>query len=142
VGFVSITKSIDTKTPLGTARGAVAQLKRDLIANRIRNGMANAREKSARIGRLKTRDSDLIRKFTVSKCSAGAVSAELRAKKAEKAKVQTPEPTTGEVTPIEVSDTESSSLYEIVMPYNEKAGWRFWVSFRPIFICNLKRETF
>lgn len=134
VGFVSITESIDTNTPLGAAvftiLGAVAQLERDLIAERVRNGLANARAKGVRLGRLKTRDSDLIRKLrpsgmtyrqiaSISKCSAGAVSAELRAMKAEKAKVQTPEPTTDEVTPIEVLDTESSPLHEIEMPYNE-----------------------
>jgi DNA invertase Pin-like site-specific DNA recombinase len=88
VGFVSITESIDTNTPLGAAvftiLGAVAQLERDLIAERVRNGLANARAKGVRIGRLKTRDSDLIRKLrasgmtyrkiaTISRCSAGAV---------------------------------------------------------------------
>lgn len=99
VGFVSITESIDTNTPLGAAvftiLGAVAQLERDLIAERVRNGLANAKAKGIRIGRLKTRDSDLIRKLrasgmtyrqiaTIAKCSSGAVSAELRALKAEK----------------------------------------------------------
>ncbi len=100
VGFVSITESIDTNTPLGSAvftiLGAVAQLERDLIAERVRNGLANAKAKGIRIGRLKTRDSDLIRKLKVSgmtyrqiahisRCSAGAVGAEMRAWKAEKA---------------------------------------------------------
>lgn len=98
VGFVSITESIDTNTPLGAAvftiLGAVAQLERDLIAERVRNGLANAKAKGIRIGRLKTRDSDLIRKLRASgmtfrdiariaKCSTGAVGAELRAMKAE-----------------------------------------------------------
>lgn len=70
VGFVSITESIDTNTPLGSAvftiLGAVAQLERDLIAERVRNGLANAKAKGIRIGRLKTRDSDLIRKLKAS----------------------------------------------------------------------------
>jgi len=98
VGFVSITESIDTNTPLGAAvftiLGAVAQLERDLIAERVRNGLANAKAKGIRIGRLKTRDSDLIRKLRASgmtyrqisiiaKCSAGAVSTEIRCIKAE-----------------------------------------------------------
>lgn len=47
VGFVSITESIDTNTPLGSAvftiLGAVAQLERDLIAERVRNGLLNAK---------------------------------------------------------------------------------------------------
>jgi DNA invertase Pin-like site-specific DNA recombinase len=100
VGFVSITESIDTNTPLGSAvftiLGAVAQLERDLIAERVRNGLANAKAKGVRIGRLKVRDSDLIRKLKLSgmtyrqiahicRCSAGAVGAEMRAWKKEQA---------------------------------------------------------
>ncbi len=102
VGFVSITESIDTNTPLGSAvftiLGAVAQLERDLIAERVRNGLANAKAKGIRIGRLKTRDSDLIRKLRASgmtfrqiakiaKCSSGAVAAEMRCLKKEKEKL-------------------------------------------------------
>jgi DNA invertase Pin-like site-specific DNA recombinase len=98
IGFVSITESIDTNTPLGSAvftiLGAVAQLERDLIAERVRNGLANAKAKGVRLGRLKTRDSDLIRKLRASgmnyrqiaqiaKCSSGAVSAEIRLMKLE-----------------------------------------------------------
>jgi DNA invertase Pin-like site-specific DNA recombinase len=134
VGFVSITESIDTNTPLGAAvftiLGAVAQLERDLIAERVRNGLANARAKGVRIGRLKTRDSDLIRKLrasgmtyrqiaTISKCSAGAVSAELRAMKAEKAKAQVTEAPADKVVPVEVVETDSSALHEIEMPYGK-----------------------
>jgi len=134
VGFVSITESIDTNTPLGAAvftiLGAVAQLERDLIAERVRNGLANARAKGVRIGRLKTRDSDLIRKLrasgmtyrqiaVISKCSAGAVSAELRAMKAEKAKELQMELSADKVAPLEVIETESSAIYEIEMPYGE-----------------------
>ncbi len=100
IGFVSITESIDTNTPLGSAvftiLGAVAQLERDLIAERVRNGLANAKAKGVRLGRLKTRDSDLIRKLRASgmtykqisiiaKCSSGAVSAEIKLMKAEAA---------------------------------------------------------
>lgn len=93
VGFVSITENIDTNTPLGSAvftiLGAVAQLERDLIAERVRNGLANAKAKGIRIGRLKTRDSDLIRKLRssgmtfreitkIAKCSTAAVSTEVK----------------------------------------------------------------
>ncbi len=98
IGFVSITESIDTNTPLGSAvftiLGAVAQLERDLIAERVRNGLANAKAKGVRLERIKTRDSDLIRKLRASnmtyrqisiiaKCSSGAVSAEIRKMKEE-----------------------------------------------------------
>jgi hypothetical protein len=72
----------------------VAQLERDLIAERVRNGLANAKAKGIRIGRLKTRDSDLIRKLRakgmtfrdcakIANCSTGAIGAEMRALKAE-----------------------------------------------------------
>ena len=98
IGFISLTENIDTNTPLGSAvftiLGAVAQLERDLIAERVRNGLANAKAKGIHIGRVKVRDSDLIRKLLASKmtyreiarignCSTGAVSAEVRALKAE-----------------------------------------------------------
>lgn len=74
---------------------SVAQLERDLIAERVRKGLANAKAKGIRIGRLKTRDSDLNRKLKASgmtyrmmaqiaRCSFGAVGAEMRAWKAEK----------------------------------------------------------
>jgi DNA invertase Pin-like site-specific DNA recombinase len=124
VGFVSITESIDTNTPLGAAvftiLGAVAQLERDLIAERVRNGLANAKAKGIRIGRLKTRDSDLIRKLrasgmtyrqiaTIAKCSSGAVSAELRALKAEKLKAIEPKIEVMPVTSV-VIDSPRSNL--------------------------------
>jgi DNA invertase Pin-like site-specific DNA recombinase len=100
VGFVSVTESIDTNTPLGSAvftiLAAISTLERDLIIERVRNGLANAKAKGVRIGRLKVRDSDLIRKLKasgltyrqiahISRCSAGAVGAEMRAWKKEKA---------------------------------------------------------
>jgi DNA invertase Pin-like site-specific DNA recombinase len=98
VGFISLTENIDTNTPLGAAvftiLGAVAQLERDLVAERVRNGLLNAKAKGIRIGRLKTRDSDLIRKLRASgmtfreiskiaKCSTAAVSAEMKVVKEE-----------------------------------------------------------
>jgi len=98
IGFISLTENIDTNTPLGSAvftiLGAVAQLERDLIAERVRNGLANAKAKGIHIGRVKERDSDLIRKLIkskmtyrevarIAKCSTGAVSAEVRVMRAE-----------------------------------------------------------
>lgn len=56
---------------------------------------------------------------TISKCSAGAVSAELRAMKAEKAKTQVIEIPSEKVAPIEISVTDSSALHETQMPYGE-----------------------
>jgi DNA invertase Pin-like site-specific DNA recombinase len=67
VKFLSMSESIDTETPIGralvTILGSVAQLERDLIAERVKNGLANAKAKGIHIGRHKMRDSDLIRKL-------------------------------------------------------------------------------
>ena len=65
--FVSITEKIDTNSPIGKAIfviiSAVAALERDLICERVKNGLANARAKGKILGRKKLRDSDLIRKL-------------------------------------------------------------------------------
>ena len=55
IDFVSLTEGIDTTTPAGQLLfhivGAVAQFERDLIAERVRAGMAHARAMGKRIGR-------------------------------------------------------------------------------------------
>jgi len=55
IDFVSITEQIDTSTPTGkmifTVLGAVAELERSLIAERVRAGLRNARAKGKRLGR-------------------------------------------------------------------------------------------
>jgi len=55
VDFVSLSEAIDTGTPAGkmvfTVLGAVAELERSLIIERVRAGMRNARAKGRRIGR-------------------------------------------------------------------------------------------
>lgn len=91
--FVSLTEKIDTSSPIGKAMfviiSAIAALDRDLIAERVKNGLVNARAKGKLIGRKKLRDSDLIRKLLkagmtyrniaiIAKCSHGSVSAEYR----------------------------------------------------------------
>lgn len=96
--FVSLTEKIDTNSPIGKAVfviiSAIAALERDLIAERVKNGLANARAKGKLIGRKKLRDSDLIRKLlkagmsyrkisVVARCSHGSVSAERAAMKKE-----------------------------------------------------------
>ena len=100
VAFVSITEKIDTSTPVGVAvfsiLAAISQLERDLIAERVRAGLANARAKGKLIGRKKERDSDLIRKLLkagmtfrqiaqIAKCSHGSVWAEKCAMRKEEA---------------------------------------------------------
>lgn len=55
IDFVSYTEGIDTTTPTGqllfNVVGAVAQFERDLIAERVRAGIAHARAAGRRIGR-------------------------------------------------------------------------------------------
>ena len=97
--FISITESIDTNSPLGlalyTILGALAQLEREMICERVRAGMANARAKGKIIGRTKKRNSVLIRSLIeaklsyreiarIAKCSHGSVHAELVAFRKEK----------------------------------------------------------
>jgi DNA invertase Pin-like site-specific DNA recombinase len=100
VSFVSITEKIDTSTPVGLAvfsiLAAISQLERDLIAERVKAGLANARAKGRQIGRKKTRDSNLIRALLksgvtfrqaarIAKVSHGSIYAEKRAMLKEEA---------------------------------------------------------
>ena len=105
--FVSLTERIETDSPIGKAVfviiGAIAQLERDLICERVKNGLANARAKGKLIGRKKLRDSNLIRSLLkagmsyrniskIAKCSHGSVHAEVLAvRKEEFAKVKAEE---------------------------------------------------
>ncbi len=93
ISFISLSENIDTDSPLGTAiftiLSAVAQLERDILIERVRNGLANARAKGVIIGRRKTRPSELIRTLRrsglsysqiakISNTSEGAIGAELK----------------------------------------------------------------
>lgn len=55
IAFVSLTEQIDTTTPAGkmifTVLGAVAELERELIVERVKAGLRNARAKGKRLGR-------------------------------------------------------------------------------------------
>lgn len=55
IEFVSLSESLDTATPAGrmvfTVLGAVAELERGLIAERVRAGLRNARAKGRTLGR-------------------------------------------------------------------------------------------
>ena len=55
VEFVSLSEQVDTSTPTGrmvfTVMGAVAELERSLIAERVRAGLRNAKAKGKRLGR-------------------------------------------------------------------------------------------
>jgi DNA invertase Pin-like site-specific DNA recombinase len=55
IEFVSLTEGVDTSTPAGkmmfTVLGAVAELERSLIAERVKAGLRNARAKGKQLGR-------------------------------------------------------------------------------------------
>src|SRR6202048_2906229 len=55
IEFVSLSESLDTATPAGrmifTVLGAVAELERSLIGERVRAGVRNARAKGKKLGR-------------------------------------------------------------------------------------------
>jgi DNA invertase Pin-like site-specific DNA recombinase len=57
IEFVSYSEAIDTSTPVGkmtfTVLGAVAELERSLIVERVRAGVRNARAKGKKLGRPK-----------------------------------------------------------------------------------------
>ena len=101
--FVSLTERVDTESPIGKAVfviiSAIAQLETDLIVERVKNGLKNAREKGKILGRAKKRDSVLIRKLldaglsfrkivVIAKCSHGSVNSEASAYKIDKAKLK------------------------------------------------------
>lgn len=55
IAFVSLSESLDTSTPAGrmvfTVLGAVAELERSLIVERVKAGLRNARAKGKKLGR-------------------------------------------------------------------------------------------
>ncbi len=64
VNFVSLSENVDLSTAIGKAMftiiSAIAALERDLISERVKNGMKNARAKGKQIGREKTRPTEAI----------------------------------------------------------------------------------
>ena len=59
IGFISYSENIDTSTPLGKAIfvivGAMAELERNIIRERVVTGLRNARAKGKRLGRPKAK---------------------------------------------------------------------------------------
>jgi DNA invertase Pin-like site-specific DNA recombinase len=58
INFISLSESVDTSTPMGkmifTVLGAVAELERNLIKERVAMGISRARKEGKHIGRPKT----------------------------------------------------------------------------------------
>jgi DNA invertase Pin-like site-specific DNA recombinase len=75
IEFVSLREQIDTSTPTGkmifTVLGAVAELERSLIIERVRSGLRNARAKGKTLGKPKRDDVDVDK---IKKLRAGGMS--------------------------------------------------------------------
>jgi DNA invertase Pin-like site-specific DNA recombinase len=82
IEFVSLSEQVDTSTPTGkmvfTVLGAVAELERNLIAERVKAGLRNARAKGKTLGRpRKITNADEIRRLRSQGASWRAVGAAL-----------------------------------------------------------------
>jgi len=82
IEFVSLTEGVDTTTPAGkmvfTVLGAVAELERSLIVERVRAGLRNAKAKGKRLGRpRKVVDTSKIASLRAQGCSWRAIAAEM-----------------------------------------------------------------
>src|SRR6202521_847332 len=82
IEFVSLSEQVDTSTPTGkmifTVLGAVAELERSLITERVRAGVRNARAKGKRLGRpSKLADSREIKRLRAQGASWRAIGKEL-----------------------------------------------------------------
>lgn len=67
--FSSVSEQIDTSTIIGktlvAVLGALAQMERELIVQRVKAGLARAKAEGKHIGRVKTRPSEMIRKVLI-----------------------------------------------------------------------------
>lgn len=67
VDFISISENVDTSTAIGKALftiiSAISQLERELISERVKNGLKNASAKGKQLGRPRTRNSNLIQEL-------------------------------------------------------------------------------
>lgn len=102
--FISLSEKLDLNTSLGhvvfVIISAIAQLERDLIAERVKNGLAAAKARGKIIGRVRKRNSALIESLLdaglsyreisrIAKCSHGSVHAQKKEYLARKAKLKT-----------------------------------------------------
>ncbi len=99
VSFISLTEKVDTASPMGRALftiiSAISQLERELVGERVRNGLANARAKGKRLGRPQKRNNELIRELLsrglsyrqiarIAKCSHWSIAEVAKAMRSEK----------------------------------------------------------
>jgi len=84
VGFVSLTEALDLTTPAGRAMAALlavfAEFEREILRERVRAGLAHARQNGKRLGRPLTAalQSDQVRELRQSGLSKSAIARQLR----------------------------------------------------------------
>jgi len=133
VRFISVTEALDTNSPMGlalfTILGALAQMEREIIRNRVVAGLQNARAKGKHIGRVRKRNSALINSLLdaglsyreisrIARCSHGSVGAQrkewMAQKAAEKKKLEDEQKAkfenAGEIPPEAVAATVPASI--------------------------------
>ena len=86
IHFISLTEAIDTSTPMGrmvfTVLGAVAELERSLICERVTSGLVRARKQGKQLGRPKTIvDREQVRKLQKDGLSVRSIAAKLQVSK-------------------------------------------------------------
>lgn len=68
VKFISLTEKLDTGSPMGRAVfviiSAIAQLERELISERVKSGLVNAKSKGKKLGRPKLTNEALIKQLS------------------------------------------------------------------------------
>lgn len=82
IEFVSLQEQLDTSTPIGQAMftiiGAMAQLERDIIRERVKAGLEHARSRGVRLGRPRVEvDVETIRTLLEEGLSVGAIARRL-----------------------------------------------------------------
>jgi DNA invertase Pin-like site-specific DNA recombinase len=95
VSFISISENLDTRTSTGrfvfTILAALSAMEREILVDRVKTGLVNARSKGKILGRKKTRPSELIQSLhakgfsyrqisKLAKCSVSTVAEELKLK--------------------------------------------------------------
>lgn len=67
VKFISVSENLDTNSAIGKALftiiSAISELEREVISERVKNGLQNAKAKGKALGRKKSRNSKLIREL-------------------------------------------------------------------------------
>lgn len=96
IAFISISENLDTRTTTGrfvfTILAALGAMEREILVDRVKTGLANARSKGKSLGRRRTRPSELIQTLhakgfsyrqiaKLAKCSVSTVAEELKFKR-------------------------------------------------------------